>query len=140
MAKSPQQIAEKYARRIAASQQDYEAGVRNPSKSWSDGYKSSVPRMVQGFQEAAANNKMQRGVDAVGDSGWQQRTLEVASRYSQSAQNAGQKYAQRANDIMGAAQAGQNAASQIAPTTFENRMQRTLANATAIRDYWKNRS
>lgn len=139
MAKTPQQISEKYQRRVQAAGPDYQAGVQNPSRSWSEGYVSSVNRMVQGFQNAVAEGKPQQGVQALGDTGWKNKTLAKANRYTESAQVAAQGYAARAQEILQAAQAAQSAAGAIPNDTFENRIQRATASMRAISDYWKNR-
>jgi hypothetical protein len=140
MAKSPADVAAKYKRRVQQAGPDYEAGVRNPKGSWSQNYKASQPRMAIAYQEALANGKMGRGVDKVGDQGWQTQTLAKAARYAQSAETAGNKYAERVTDILAAGDQGAAASKAIDGSTFEGRLSRMEANARAISGYWKNRS
>jgi hypothetical protein len=140
MAKNPTEVAQKYSRRVSQAQPDYEAGVKNPKRSWSQAYKDSETRMANAYSQALANGKMRRGVDRVGDQGWQQAAISKASRYAQSAQTAGAKYAERVADIIAAGEAGASASRQIPGDTFEGRLERMSANARAINSYWKNRS
>lgn len=140
MAKDPTQVAEKYKRRVQAAQPDYEAGIKAPKRSWSQAYKSSATRMATAYQQALADGKMSRGVDRVGDSGWQQAAIAKASRYSQSATTASNRYAERASDIIAAGEAGAAASRAIPGDNFESRLQRMEANARAINGYWKTRS
>lgn len=139
MARSPQEVAAKYQRRVQAAQPDYEAGIKNPKGSWSGNYKASEGRMAQAYQQALANGKMRRGVDRVGDAGWQSAAIAKASRYSGSAQQAASRYAERVTDILAAGEAGAAAARQIPGDTFEQRLERMMANARAINNYWKTR-
>jgi hypothetical protein len=137
MAKNAQDVAAKYQRRVQAAQPDYEAGVRNPAGSWSGNYKAAEGRMANAYQQALSEGRMRRGVDKVGDTGWQAATLAKASHYSQSAQTAATKYAEQLPNILAAGDAGMAASKQIDGSTFEGRLDKMRANAVAISNFWK---
>lgn len=139
MAKTPQQITEKYRQRLSQSGQAYQDGIRNPRRSWQQGYIGSQNRMIAGFQAAVAEGRMQRGVERVGDAGWQNAAIAKADRFTASATLAGEAYGQRAADIIAAGEAARGAANNINPDTFEQRLERATAAMRATRDYWKNR-
>ena len=136
MAKDPQSVLESYRNGVQAAGSKYKAGVQNPRRGWVESYTQSMPRMVAGIQRAISEGKPQAAAQRLGNAGYQQATLAKADRYAQSATRAAEGYAAKVAQVMQAATAGQNAAMQIEPTTWANRLQRVDANARAIARSW----
>lgn len=135
--KTPEQIAEKYQRGVAGAGQDYAAGVQNPSRSWSQAAQQGEKRWAAGVQNAIANKKFGRGVQAAGDAKWQQNALNKgAQRYQAAAGEAASAYAQVAGRIMGAAAAAQSAVANMPNETQEQRIQRASAAMRAVSGHW----
>lgn len=136
--KTPEQIAEKFQRGVAGASQDYANGVQNPSRSWAQATQAGAARWRNAIQEAIAQNKFQRGVQAAGDAKWQQNALSVgAQRYSGAAATAAAAYAQKAGQIMSAAAAAQTAVQSMPNETQEQRLARAVAAMRAISNAWK---
>ncbi len=80
--KTPEQIAEKYGRRVAGAGQDYASGVQSPSRDWAAATAAAEPRWKASLQEAMGNGAFSRGVSAAGSAKWQERASTVgAQRY-----------------------------------------------------------
>lgn len=75
--KSLDRISEKWARVVAVSQPDYEAGVQNPRADWAAKTAAAEPNYNAGVQKAISEKRFAKGVNTAGTSKWQQRTLLV---------------------------------------------------------------
>lgn len=64
--------AEKWARNTGGSQADYLAGVRNPRTQWQAATAASAGNYQAGVQKAIAANTFAKGVQAAGESTYQQ--------------------------------------------------------------------
>ncbi len=136
--KTPEQIAEKFQRGVQGASADYQAGVQNPSRSWSQATQAGAARWRASIQEAIAQNKFQRGVQAAGDAKWQQGALnQGAQRYSAAAATAAAAYQQKAGQIMSAAAAAQSAVASMPNETQEQRLARAVAAMRAVSNAWK---
>ena len=139
--KTPEQIAEKFQRRVSAAAQDYAAGVQNPSKDWATATAAAQPRWQSGIQQAMSSGAFAKGVAKAGSSKWQEGALNKgAQRFAAAAPEAAQNFARRAGEVMAAASAAQQAAARLPSSTFEERLERMRAGVTAIRSYWKSRT
>lgn len=136
--KTPEQIAAKYGRRVAAAGQDYQEGVQNPSRDWADSTAGAEERYQAGLQESFGERRFSAGVQRAGSAKWQRNALEKgAQRYTSAAQTAAAAYQQQAQHVMGAADAARNAAERMPGTTYEQRQQKALAAMDATRQYWR---
>lgn len=136
--KTPEQIAAKYARRVAAAGQDYQEGIQNPSRDWADATAGAEDRYQAGLQESFAKRGFSRGVQRAGSQKWQRNALEKgANRYTSAAQTAAASYQQQAQHVMAAADAAKSAAERMPGTTYEQRKQKALAAMDATKQYWE---
>lgn len=136
--KTPEQIAEKYGRRVAGAGQDYASGVQSPSRDWAQATASAEPRWKASLQEAMSNGAFARGVQQSGSAHWQERASTVgAQRYVAAAPEAAARYAAKAGQVMQAASAARDAANRMPNTTQEQRIQRAVASMKAVSSYWK---
>jgi hypothetical protein len=136
MAKTPDQVMQKYSRGMAAAGQSYRDGVQNPGRSWSQSYLSAVPRMVEGLRRSIEENRPQNAVRQLGDTGWQQQTLAKADRYTASATRATEAYGAVVQKVISAGERARQAALAIDGTTLEGRLQRMPAAVMAIMREW----
>ena len=140
MAKSADRVLQKYRQRIASSGPEYEAGVSNPKKSWSDSYRKASDRMVAELQKSLAEGKHIRGVENVGDSGWAAAAkTKGAPRFTAAADIAAQSYGKVVGDVLAAGDAAAQASGNMPQTTYEQRKQRAIAAMDAIHSYWAGR-
>ncbi|MCL6601067.1 MAG: hypothetical protein K6T81_20380 [Alicyclobacillus macrosporangiidus] len=138
--KTPEQIASKYARRVAGAAQDYAEGVASPSRDWAQATAAAKPRWQAGIQEAISSGAFERGVQRAGSAKWSERAQTIgAQRYSAAAQQAGAAYQQVAGQIMAAASAAREASTRLPGTTLDERIQRSAAAQRAISQFWKSR-
>jgi len=138
MAKNLARVVDKFKTRVSQSAGEYSAGVAEPSKPWLDSYVKAGPKMVAETQAALAENRHIKGAQRAGDAKWKARSADVgASRYAGAAGIAGDAYAAVAADVLSAGDQAAKAASALPDTTFEQRLQRMTASATAIRNYWR---
>ena len=136
--KTPEQIAEKYGRRVAGAGQDYASGVQSPSRDWASATAAAEPRWKASLQEAMSSGAFARGVSAAGSAKWQERAATVgAQRYVAAAPEAAARYAAVAGKVMQAAGAARDAANRLPNTTQEQRLQRAMAAMKATSSYWK---
>lgn len=138
--KTPEQVAAKYARRVAAAGQDYQEGIQNPSRDWAEATAAAEDRYQNGLQESFSKRSFSRGVSRAGSSKWQANALaKGASRYTASAQDAAAAYQQQAGNIMAAGEAAASAAQRLPGTTPEQREQKAIAAMRATRAFWNQR-
>jgi len=139
--KTPEQIAEKFGRRVAAAGQDYAAGVQAPSRDWATATASAEPRWKQALNEAMSKGAFARGVQKAGSAKWQERSATIgAQRYTAAATEAAARYAAVAGKVMQAGSAARDAANRMPNTTQEQRLQRAVAAMKAISGFWGGQS
>jgi len=139
-AKTADQIAAKFQRRVAGAGQDYSEGVAAPKRDWSSATVASKARWQASLQEAMQAGRFERGVQAAGSQKWQSRALNVgAQRYTGAAADAAAAFAARAGEVLAAGQAASQAASRLPDATYEQRKQRALAAMDAIHAHWQGR-
>ena len=68
-------IAEKWERVTPSRVPDYEAGVRNPRRSWEDATAESAESYAMGVTAAVADGRFESGVRRAGDEKWRRKTL-----------------------------------------------------------------
>ena len=139
--KTPEQIIEKYGRRVAGAGQDYAAGVQSPSRDWAQATAAAEPRWKAALQEAMSANKFSRGVAKAGTPKWQEAASTIgAERYVAAAPRAAASFAKQAGKIIQAGAAATDAAGRLANTTKEQRIQRAVAAMNAVSNFWKGQS
>lgn len=77
--KAASTIAEKWQRVAPTRQQDYEAGIKDPSVDWQRATEASRESFEAGVQEAIQRGAFQRGVAAAGNARWQEKTVNVGA-------------------------------------------------------------
>ncbi len=60
---------------------NWTAGINNPQVTWAAPTVASVPRMVAGFNAAAANGTIAAGINAAGDARWRSRSEAKVASY-----------------------------------------------------------
>lgn len=89
-------IAAKWARVTPTRAEDFEAGVRNPRRSWSQNTLAAAKSFADGIQVAIREKRFEKGVSATGDSGWQEPTISKGvQRWGPGVQLAEAKFAQK---------------------------------------------
>lgn len=74
--KALDRISQKWARVAAASQAEYEEGVRNPKKDWASATAAAEDAYTKGIQQAVAQKRFGKGVKAAGSEKWQKNAIE----------------------------------------------------------------
>jgi len=85
---TPQQAAERYARRTAAAAPDWVNGVQSVTESPGARAAASADLWQRKVSDAAAKDKFKRRTGAVSTEDWKQATVAAQSRYSQGAAGA----------------------------------------------------
>lgn len=86
-------IAEKWSRVAPTRQQDYEAGVSDPSVNWEAATSGSAQAYQDGVAEAATRGAFAKGVTKAGNQKWQTKTRELgAGRWAPGIRAATQDY------------------------------------------------
>jgi hypothetical protein len=88
---TPQQAAERYARRTAAAAPDWVNGVNSVTESPGAKAAASADLWQMKVSQAAAKEKFKRRTGAVSTEDWKKATTDASSRYSQGASAAQQK-------------------------------------------------
>lgn len=74
----------KWVNASAAATGEYEAGVRNPRKSWSQAAQNAAAAYKQGVTAAANEGRFEKGVQRAGDNKWQDAAIQKGvPRWSQ---------------------------------------------------------
>lgn len=69
--KTLEQSQDKWVRRASVATVDYQQGVANPKRPWSEGAKAGAQNWQQGVTQAATRDAFSKGVEKAGDSKWQ---------------------------------------------------------------------
>ena len=86
-------VTKTWAKRAAAARDEYKDGVENPRKDWEAETVAAVTRMVAGFDQAAADGRIERGISDAGTRKWQQRASSVGpGRFSEGVRGAEPEY------------------------------------------------
>lgn len=70
-----------YANSAGKAGTNYTAGVEAPGVSWAAPTTAAIPRMVSGFNAAAANGSIASGIAAAGDAKWRTKTIAKVANY-----------------------------------------------------------
>lgn len=138
MAVTAQQFLQRYQNGIAGAGQRFQDGV-NASEDWAARYSSadSQQRMATGLQQAINEGRPAAGAQALGTTGWRQRTVARAGNYTGSAQQAATAIQPHVQTIINAGEAARAAANAVTGpkdrTTARNKM---IAAMDAIMDAW----
>lgn len=82
-------ITKTWAKRAAAARDEYLDGVQNPRNDWEQETTAAIDRMVSGFDEAAADGRISRGITDAGTAKWKKRATEVGpGRFSEGVRGA----------------------------------------------------
>lgn len=65
----------RWVRRAGSAQQEYEEGVRSPRADWATATVASAPVHTTATQQALADGRFAKGVQAAGSSRWQSKAL-----------------------------------------------------------------
>ena len=135
--KTPQQITEKYGRKMAAAGPDYQAGVQQPSRNWEQATIAGKDRWAVGVQQALANGSFQAGVTGKNDKWSRKATTVGVQRYAQAAQSAQAEYALVADKIISITSQVSDQVRAMPGATDQDREQRMLENARRIKAAWR---
>ena len=73
-----------WAKRAAASRDEYLDGVQNPRKDWKDETVGATERYKEGLEQSFTNNSFAKGVEAAGSQKWQEKASKLGpGRYSE---------------------------------------------------------
>ena len=104
---TPQQAAQKWQRNLSASTQTIIEGVNRVQESPTAKAARSIDRMVAGFQNAAADGKIQDGLNAVTLEDWKSAMIDKgASRIASGAAQAEPKFARFLDEFLPFLEAG----------------------------------
>jgi len=67
--------SDKWSRRASVAGPDYEAGVRNPRRSWSEGAAAADGNYKAGITASLASGAFKKGVQAAGEQRWSEKTI-----------------------------------------------------------------
>ncbi len=86
-------IADKWSTITPGRTTEYQRGVQNPLRDWLRNTEEAVGRFAAAIRDAANADRFAQGVRRVGDSKWQNRTIDVGvDRWGPGVQAAGQDY------------------------------------------------
>ena len=85
MAKTAQTAASNWSGSSSRAATAYNEGVQSTTKDWASLATQAVPRMVQGFNEAANSGRISQGINAIGTGGWKAATQAKSNNYSAAA-------------------------------------------------------
>lgn len=77
--KSAADIAEKWSRVTPGRQQDFEAGVKDPTVDWERATAAAGPSYEAGVQEAIQRGSFTKGVAASGNDKWRRKVADVGA-------------------------------------------------------------
>lgn len=106
MAKTAQQASDNWTASGPRASTAYQQGVSSTTADWAGNTTAAIPRMVQGFNEAAANGSISAGVQAVGTAGWKSATTAKVGNYTTGFTAGQSRYAAAAAKFIPAINAG----------------------------------
>jgi hypothetical protein len=104
--KTAQQAATNWSGSSTRAATAYSDGVQQTTADWASLATAAVPRMVQGFNEAAASGRIQAGIQAVGTAGWKSATVAKSNNFITGFQAGASNYSAAAAKFIPAIQAG----------------------------------
>ncbi len=132
--KTPQASADKWARRVAASAQDYQSGIQQAT-GWAERSVAASGRRNAGLQQAIADGRIDRGIQNKGDQGWRDATLaKGVSSWTQNTPKAAAKYQQGVTRLFGYFGAADQAVAGIDTTTVDGRIQKSATFLRTVHD------
>lgn len=78
--KDSAKIAAKWTRVTPQRTEDYDAGIRNPTKDWKNETSAANENYKTAVTEAARKNRFKTGVEKAGTEKWQRKTLQKGLR------------------------------------------------------------
>jgi len=128
MAKSPSEIAAKWARRTQAATTDYVAGVNAVTENPAEKAIAAIPKMQQNFNAAITDGRVESGFRRVTLASWRDATTNKGGqRYAPGCAAAEGKMQQFMTEFMPHVEAGQAIISNMADLTIEDSVARAAA-------------
>ena len=90
---------DKYKSSAGTAQQAYVSGVQNSQVSWQQASIAAIPSMVQGFQQAANDGRIQQGFASVSDAAFKAAVQAKQQNYGTGITIGGDKYAAAAQKL-----------------------------------------
>jgi len=106
MAKTAQTAATNWSGSSSRAATAYNEGVQSTTKDWASLASAAVPRMVQGFNEAANSGRISQGINAIGTGGWKAATQAKSNNYITGFQAGANNYSAAAAKFMPAIASG----------------------------------
>lgn len=100
--KTAQQAAQNWQASSGRAQTGYVDGVNSTTKDQAALAVAAIPRMVSGFNAAAASGRIAQGLQRGGTAYWKSQTVAKVSAYALGFQNGGNNYAAAAQKILAA--------------------------------------
>lgn len=72
--------ADKWVRRAGQAGPDYARGVANPRTSWSEATSQAAEAHAAGIQQAIAEGRFEKGVQAAGNAKWQRKATSIGAQ------------------------------------------------------------
>ena len=124
---TPEQRAEKWARRVAASAPDWQAGVEAVTDSPMAKAAASADAWQQKLAMPEVKEKFKRNVGRVSTETWKQKTVAGASRFTSGAQANVDKMVQHQRDSEAYIEAGRRMIAGMPNITVEDKAARAAA-------------
>lgn len=128
MAKTLQQITDKWKTRVSQSGQYYRDGVTSTTKSWSANAQAASARRNAGLQAAIADGRIDRGIQKAGDGKWRDNTINKGYQsWLTNTPAAAAQYQTAMQDVLNMMDSARNSIQSMPATTAEERIQRAAA-------------
>ena len=126
--KNPDQIAEKWARRLAGATEDIRQGVEGVSEAPSQKAIQKKDKMIKEWTEAINSGKWERSLSKVGLDDWKQAFLEKGlSRIPSGAEASKPKFEEFMNQLLPYIDNVKSKIERMPDTTLEDRINRAVA-------------
>lgn len=133
---TPQEFADKWQRRLAASSQDVQAGINKVTVAPGMAAAAAAPAMLQGVTDAVTSGKWAKRVSGVTLADWKNAALtKGVPRIAAGAQAAVPKMAQVAQTLLPAIDAAAAAARALPKVTIEDSVNRAATFMRAMAAY-----
>lgn len=133
---TPQQAADKLRVRISQSGQAYEQGVNAVTVNPAEQAIANKQKWANAMMDAINNDRFAKGLAGVTLQKWRSATITYGvPRYTQGATKAGENYLAFANKFFPYLANVQQTISQMPSLTFEERIERMIANARALHEF-----
>lgn len=127
-------MGDRYQKGVTQAGPEYKDGIQNAG-SWVDGSMAAASRRDAGLQQAIADGRINRGIQATGDAGWKTKALAKGpTNYTQSVATARPAYERGMTRAQAYQQAAQAATANMDTSTRAGRIAKMAAYVNAVAD------